>query len=169
MKRKFPYPLLLAATLLAPVGARAADTLPSPDSTFLPMAARGGLLEVQEGQMAQQKSANPQVQQFGAALMQDHTQANDELTRIAQSKGITPPAAPTSAGREQERKLSRVSGTEFDHRFVIDAIRDNKKAITLFQREAKNGGDPQLRGFAEKYLPVLQRHLATAQGLAGKS
>ncbi|MBV8675203.1 MAG: DUF4142 domain-containing protein [Acidobacteriaceae bacterium] len=40
---------------------------------------------------------------------------------------------------------------------------------TGFQKEADSGQDPQLKAFAQKYLPKLQQHLQMAQSLAARS
>lgn len=59
---------------------------------FVHKAAIGGQKEVLLSSMALQRSANSEIQQFARRLVQDHSQANQELMRIAQTKGIEAPA-----------------------------------------------------------------------------
>ena len=42
----------------------------------------------------------------------------------------------------------------------------HKAAVSLFQRYAKGGDNPDLKAFAAKYLPVVQMHLKMAQDLS---
>ena len=53
---------------------------------FAVKAANGGMMEVELGRMAQEKSANKDVKEFGAMMVADHSKANDELKSIAASQ-----------------------------------------------------------------------------------
>lgn len=128
-------------------------------------AAQGGLAEVQVGQLAQEKAQSPEVKQFGQTLVDDHTQANQELQQIAQQEGITLPAQPSSKEAAEGQKLQSLSGDAFDKTFVKDEVDDHKKDIAEFRREAQSGKDPALKAFAQKTIPVLQKHLQMAESL----
>ena len=80
--------LVLAASLSG--WAAAAD---SPDASFYKNAAEGGIAEVEAGKLAQQKSSNPDVKNFGAMMVKDHTAANDKLKALADSKSISLPSS----------------------------------------------------------------------------
>src|SRR4051794_36516517 len=59
------------------------------DQHFVMDAAKGGLAEVELGQLASQKASSDQVKQFAQRMVTDHGKANDELKSLAQSKQIT--------------------------------------------------------------------------------
>jgi len=40
-------------------------------------------------------------------------------------------------------------------------------AVQLFEAEAQTGTGPDVRGFAQHYLPMMQQHLEMAQALKG--
>ena len=65
--------------------------LSSKDYHFATEAAQANADEVKLGQLAQQKGTDPAVKQFGQHMVQDHSKANDELTQLAQRKGIELP------------------------------------------------------------------------------
>jgi putative membrane protein len=142
--------------------------LSSADRSFVDEAAAGGLAEVQDAQLAQQKSISSDVKQFASLMITDHTQANTELKQIAQGKGITPRNALTRAQQRAEEDLKKLSGGPFDRQYMKQQVEDHQKTVALFQTEANSGQDAQLKGFAQKYLPKLQQHLQMAQSLAVK-
>lgn len=142
----------------------AADT---PDASFYKKAAEGGLAEVQLGQLAQEKSNNPAVKDFGALMVKDHSAANDKLKSIAATKKISLPASP-GAGEmaSKEKQLQMLSGEAFDSSYIKGMVKDHEEDIKEFQREAKNGQDPDAKAFAAATLPTLQEHLKKIRAIA---
>ncbi|HEV2452675.1 MAG TPA: DUF4142 domain-containing protein [Verrucomicrobiae bacterium] len=136
--------------------------LPAPDDKFVEEAVAGGREEVQLGQMASQKAADPNVRDFGTRMAQDHSKANDELARILAEQGITLPPA-TEKTTRSTGPLDRASGPDFDRAYMNDMVRDHKKDIAEFKEEAANGRDPEIRDFAARTLPVLEDHLRMAE------
>lgn len=65
----------------------------SDDKNFAMKAAASGRAEIDMGQMAARQASNEEVKQFAQRLVDDHLKANSELMQLAQSKGITLPAA----------------------------------------------------------------------------
>jgi putative membrane protein len=158
----------LAAGILGLAASQAVAAPSSTDQTFATKAAQGGIAEVQIGALAQQNATSPQVQQFGKMLVDDHSKANQELQRIAQQEGISLPTQPGRKEARQSQKLQNLSGKAFDKRFVRDEVADHKKDIAEFQKEAQSGSDPALKSFAQSALPVLQKHLQTAESLTNQ-
>lgn len=133
------------------------------ESAFIKDAAQGGQAEVQMGQMAAQKAQNDQVKQFAQHLQQDHTQANQELTQIAQRLGVEVPAQPDRKDTRISEKLQDKSGAEFDKAFIEHALKDHEKDITKYEKALKEVQDPELKAFIQKSIPKLQQHLQMAR------
>jgi putative membrane protein len=167
MRSSYFAALISTAIILSASPAFSAE-LSSADRSFVEQAAAGGLAEVQDAQLAEQKSASNDIKQFAGLMITDHTQVNTELKQIAQGKGITPPNAPTRAQQRAEEDLKNLSGGEFDRQYMKQQVDDHQKTVGLFQTEANAGQDAQLKAFAQKYLPKLQQHLQMAQSLAVK-
>lgn len=127
---------------------------------FAVKAANGGLLEVELGRMAEEKSANKEVKEFGAMMVKDHTKANDELKTIAATQNIT---LPTTLGEDEQKKvndLAKLSGEEFDKKYVSMMVDDHKEDIDLFKKAAEDDKtNPAVKSFATKTLPTLQTHM----------
>lgn len=139
----------------------------SPDTSFVNAAATSGLAEVQAGKVAEQKASNPAVKQFAGQMVTDHSEANAELKQLAGSKGLILPTQPDAAHVATLQRTSQLSGSQFDEQYMQGQVADHEQAVSLFQREANSGQDPQLKAYAAKYLPVLQRHLQMAQATIG--
>jgi putative membrane protein len=156
---------IAAAGMLGFMATQAMAVPSSADWTFATKAAAGGIAEVQMGQLAQQKAASPQVKQFGQRMVTDHSQANQELQQIAQQQNLTLPTQPDSKDRATEAQFRGMNGTAFDTAYAHDMVSDHQQDIALFRTEAASGTDPALKGFAQKYLPMLQHHLQMAEAI----
>jgi putative membrane protein len=140
----------------------------SSDSKFVMNAAMGGLEEVELGRLAAQKGASDEVRQFGQRMVDDHSKANEELTRVASSKGWTPPTALDAKHQAEVQKLSALSGDKFDKEYVKMMVSDHKKDVGEFQKEASGGKDADVKAFASSTLPTLQEHLQMIQRINDK-
>lgn len=133
---------------------------------FIKEAAMGGQMEVQMGQLAEQKGQSQDVKNLGQMLVKDHTMANQKLQQIAQQKGITLEPGIDQKHQHQLDKFQSQSGAEFDKAFVQNAVKDHKKDIAEFERAEKTVQDPELKSFISETLPTLRNHLQMAQSAA---
>lgn len=145
-----------------------AGSLPAADLTFAKEAARGGLAEVDLGNMAKDKASNNDVKQFGDKMVTDHSKANDELKSLAEQKNVTLPSSLTAKDKATDARLSKLSGAAYDKAYMHDMVLDHEHDVTAFRKEAKSGKDPDLKAFASKTLPTLEGHLKVAKETAAK-
>jgi putative membrane protein len=143
---------------------RAADTtstgggssLSEKDKTFMKKAAKGGLMEVTMGQVAEQKAQSDDVKSFGKRMVTDHSKANDELKSIASKKGIQLPS------KEHSAKWTS------DKAYMDMMVKDHEKDLAEFKEEATGGSDPDVKKFADDTAKVVQEHLDQAKEIQGK-
>jgi putative membrane protein len=149
-------------------GQQAQGKLSAQDRKFMMEAAQGGMLEVEASRLAMERASSDEVKQFAQQLMKDHTDANEKLMQIAQDKGIQLPKQLDAKHKQQLSKLGQLKGEEFDRAYIREmGHKDHKKDIQAFEKQARQGKDPELRTFAEETLPVLQKHLSMAQKVSG--
>lgn len=129
---------------------------------FIKDAIQGDDSEIMLGQIATQKASNPKVQQYGQMLVADHSEAKQQATAVAQSIGVTPPEHPSTEAQDEQTKLSKLSGANFDKDFLGDMIKVHEEVIKEFQDQA-NANQGPTSDLAAKQLPVLQKHLAAAK------
>lgn len=142
--------------------------LSAADRKFINEAAEGGMAEVQLGQLALKRGSSDAVKQYAQQMIDEHTTVNNELMAIATQKGVTPPKAISGKHEKVRAKLSKLSGTSFDQAYMKEAgIKAHTQQAALFQRQAEQGQDPDLKAFAAKTLPAVQQHLQEAQAMTG--
>jgi putative membrane protein len=143
---------------------RAADTtstgagssLSEKDKTFMKKAAKGGMMEVKMGQVAEQKAQSDDVKSFGKRMVTDHGKANDELKSIASKKGFQLPS--------KEHSVKWTS----DKAYIDMMVQDHEKDLAEFKEEASSGTDSDVKKFADDTAKMVQEHLDLAKETQGK-
>lgn len=148
-----------AAILSSPLALAAAKP-----AAFMQQAIEGNLAEIKVGQLAQQKGASEGVRHVGAILEQDHSKANQQAMTAASSMGLTPPSEPSAKEQAIYQHLASLSGSRFDKAFVEAIVKDHKKDIAEFKKEAKTSNSPA-SSYARQVLPDLEKHLQLAEAL----
>jgi putative membrane protein len=140
-----------------------------PDLDFVLKAASGGMEEVALGELAAQKAQSEQVKELAAMIAEEHTTANQELMQIAQGKGIQVPETTSTASQTVSASMSELNGPKFDLAYVMQQQGAHLATIALFDFAANHAMDPDVKAFAQKYLPKIQAHTTkieeAAQGL----
>lgn len=143
------------------------NSLNAQDKGFAQMAATGGQAEVALGNLALQKASSPKVKEFAQKMVNDHGQAGQQLQQIAGKKDFDlPNMVPTEAQEEQD-KLSKLSGAQFDKEYMRFMVEDHQKDAQEFEKARNEVSDPDLKRFAVQTLPIIQEHLRMAQQIAG--
>jgi len=155
--------MALAGISGAALAAEAEDTPPAP-AVFVEDAAQAGMTEVELGKIALNKSQNAEVRSFAQRMVTDHGKANQELAKIAESKGIEAPTKLDSQHQAMVKNLSAKDGAAFDSEYSHHMKMDHSKALALFEAESK-ASDPDLAKFATKTLPTLKEHKELASKL----
>lgn len=126
------------------------------DKGFINDAAKGGMMEVAMGRLAEQNASSADVKAFGAQMVKDHSKANSELKSLASEEGMELPAA-----KEPPKWKS-------DKDYMTMMVKDHEEDLALFEKEAKNGTDADLKQFAEKTSAVVRKHLQMAKDTEAK-
>jgi putative membrane protein len=142
-----------------------------PDSAtvmFMKKAASGALMEVELGKIAQEKSQNQRVKDFGAMMVRDHSKANDELKSIASAKSVTLSDSLTPEHKRDVANLQKRKGDAFDKAYISMMVEDHQKDISEFEKASNTLADGEVKAFATRALPTLQTHLDSANAIKTK-
>jgi putative membrane protein len=155
-------PLIIAALSVAGVAvaqdtpAAGSSSLSAKDKMFMKKAAKGGMMEVAMGKLADEKGQSDDVKSFGKRMVADHSKANDELKKIAAQKNAKLPT-----------KEPTVSWSS-DKAYMDAMVKDHEKDLAEFQEEAKSGSDPDVKKFADDTAKMVQEHLDLAKQTQSK-
>ena len=128
------------------------------DKTFVDKAAESGMAEVQISKLAMDKGDSTEVKQFARKMVEDHTKAGVELKQIAEKQNIPVPSAMDDKHQKVYDQLQKLSGPAFDKAYMRAMASDHDEAVKLFKQQSQSGQDPELKSFAMKTLPVLEKH-----------
>jgi putative membrane protein len=130
--------------------------LSSTDKAFIKDAAKGGMMEVAMGRVAEKNTTNSEVKNFGARMVRDHSKANEDLKAIAKEENV-------------EWPTEKEAGKWKSDRGYMDAmVKDHEKDLAAFEKEAKNGSDPDVKSFASKTAKTVREHLEMAKEIDAK-
>src|SRR5213595_2321109 len=133
-----------------------ASTLSSADKAFIKDAAKGGMMEVAMGRVAEENATDSEVKKFGARMVKDHSKANEDLKAIAKEENVEWPAE-KEAGKWKS-----------DKDYMAAMVKDHEKDLAAFEKEAKNGSDLDLKSFASKTAKTVRDHLKMAKEIDAK-
>lgn len=127
-------------------------------SEFMTKAASGGMMEVELGNLAQEKAQHADVKSFGQMMVTDHTKANEELKALAASKGITLPDSMSQDHMDRITELREKTGADFDNAYMDLMVEDHQEDVDLFEDASQNLEDPEAKSFASKTVATLRQH-----------
>jgi putative membrane protein len=160
--------LFAMVCLALPATAAEKSSLARGDKAFVKSVAAGGMLEVQLGELAAKNAAAQEVKDFGQRMVTDHGKANDELKTLAANKNVTLPTELKGKQKEKVDRMSKLTGAEFDKKYMQAMVKDHVKDVKKFQKGAKDVKDPELKDWVTKTLPTLEQHLEQAKEVAKK-
>jgi len=131
---------------------------------FMVKVADVGMTEVKLGQMAQDKGTNQRVKNFGSMMVKDHSQAGDELKRLARNKNVTLPATPGDDHQKKIDDLDKKTGKDFDKAYMSAMVDGHQSAVNDFEKNTDNK-DPDVKAWVDKTLPTLKMHLDSAKAI----
>ncbi len=182
--------VLTAALLVVGTAANAQES-----RTFVETMTIAGMAEVQLGKLASEHAASADVKAFGQMMVKDHTQAGQELSRIASQLNIQKVTTQLDQKhRELVDRLSKLRGAEFDREYMNAMVAGHEEVSAGLRTRAGNRltsnepvagdrptngsasvgtsgaarGDEALTQWAAKTLPTVEKHLARARDLQGK-
>ncbi|GHA86998.1 DUF4142 domain-containing protein [Modicisalibacter luteus] len=125
--------------------------------------------EINQAQLALQRSANPQVQQTAQTIIEDHTASDQRIANAAQMLGVRLEGTSLSEGiqfqAEQIREtLAELSGPEFNQTYLEKQVELHNVALdTVRNQLLPNAEQREVTQLLEQAIPKLQHHRDLAQ------
>ncbi|TCO11096.1 DUF4142 domain-containing protein [Natronoflexus pectinivorans] len=129
------------------------------DAQLLVDAAEFNLMQIQLGQLAQQKGSTSNVKELGKMMEEAHTKLQRDLTAFAGRKSMTIPTTPTENVRDTYKDLNEKSGNDFDKAYGDIMVNKHEDAIKKFEKATTDRNDTDIVNWAIAMLPGLRSHL----------
>ncbi len=131
---------------------------------FLVEMADARMMDTMEGQVAGERGVNAEVRAYGQTMVKDQAALLTEIKALAAQKGITLPDHISDSKAHGLEDLVGKSGDSVDSKFISMITIDHKRDVGEF-KDATKLSDPEVRGFAERRLPMIEQHLAEIKGI----
>lgn len=129
--------------------------------------AQDGMAEVKLGKLAEEKAKNSDVKKFAKHMVEDHSQANQELMSAAKSAGFELPDDCSAEQTATYEHLKKLDAIEFDKNYTTEMVKGHAKAVEAIGQESKEGTGV-LKEWATKTLPTIKAHKKEADALHTK-
>lgn len=136
------------------------------DETFVEVAARSNMAEIEFGELATTKGTDSLVKVYAQHMIDEHNTALDELQELSDDyQGIEWPDDMGESHEAVLEQLQNAEGYSFDTLYIRTHVRMHEAAISQFESATTNVTDMRVKAYASKYLPTLEEHLQTADSL----
>jgi putative membrane protein len=115
--------------------------------------------EIKLGQLAKQMGRTERVKELGRMMDDAHSKCMSSLATLAATKSITIPTTPTDNTLSAYKDLNNKSGADFDLAYCDMMVNGHKDAIVMFEKEAAESTDADIKQWATEILPELRMHL----------
>jgi putative membrane protein len=129
------------------------------DADFVANTVAANYGEIKFAQLANQRSADPELKKIATMLVTEHTKTLDELKSLAQAKAITVPVEEDDEARRKTERFSDEAGKDFDKKWCKEMIDRHEESINKFEKRLDKTEDPELKAWINKTLPHLRMHL----------
>ena len=129
------------------------------DSLFVMHAAADNLAEIELGNLAIKNAKGKRVKNFGWLMVKDHGKANEKLMAMAAAKKLSLPTKPDSAEQQVMARLGKKQGGDFDKAYISVMMDEHNRDVKEFTDASTKTQDPDIKAYAKKQLPVVQKHL----------
>jgi putative membrane protein len=141
------------------------------DHAFLHKLATEDQSEINLARLALQKSNNPQVRQYAQSKILKADPAMEEGAKtVAQKENMPITATVPSRDQQEYQKLSKLSGTQFDHEYMRYEAWKQHSDLNTVQHEASTATNPQVKDYAQAQVSPVRdasqsaEHIASSMG-----
>jgi putative membrane protein len=164
--------ITLAAALASALGIAGAAAAGPTDPQIAHIAYTAGLIDIEAGKQALDKSQNNDVRAFAQQMIGDHTAVNDQALALVKKLNVTPEDNATSkslaeAADAERKKLADLSGAAFDKAYVDNEAAYHKAVDDAVSKTLiPSAQNVELKTLLQNGLKLFEAHLAHAEQLA---
>lgn len=107
-------------------------------------------------------STDKETRSLADSMVAGHGMLNEQIKGLAEKKAISLPVMLTSDQQEKIAKMKDKKQTDLNKDYVSDLIAAHKDAISMFEKEAADAKDGDIKALFQNTLPALRSHLDMA-------
>lgn len=153
--------------------------VPTDEKAFLERLHYTNQQEIKLGQLAQQNSTNPDVKSFGERMVREHTDADQKVLSLAQTRGLKLADLPkpmndlekksVAADKANMDKLQALKGEPFDSCYMSKMVGDHDDTLgKLMAGRQALSGNAQLTALLDDLTQHVSQHRQQAYSVLGK-
>jgi putative membrane protein len=135
------------------------------DSTLLHDATSIKLSAIQIGKLELMNGSSEDVKKFAETLLADHKKSLNDLKMLAIDKTITIPTSVNDEKLKEYDSLNKVSGADFDKKFIDMMTEGHTEAIEKMTQISKEATDNDIKEWASEQIVLLTNHYKEAKKL----
>lgn len=124
--------------------------------------------EIEQAQLAKSRATHPQVKQFAAMMIKDHSQANQKAMKLGKTAGVIEEESPAAAKLETKASqtldtLKAVDTSGFDAAYMNAQVEQHQAVLDMLSNTLiPSATNPKLEMELEATKTMVQRHLGHA-------
>lgn len=139
--------------------AHAADGFSDADKAFVAKVSQGGMYEVALGTYAENAGQTQDIRDSGSTESHDHQLVGARLKSIVEAHGMSFPSDLNAEFQARLEKIKALPPEQFDAAYLADMKKIHDADGAAFAKEARHGGNVDLKAFAAETYRIVQRHL----------
>lgn len=157
------------AATTAPAASAAAPAVTDPQIAAIVVAANQ--VDIDAGELARGKAADPRVKEFAERMVTDHTGVNQAASDLVGRLGVTPEPGPTSQqltqdGQAKRAELEGQSGAAFDRAYIANEVAYHQAVLdAIDQTLIPSAQNAELKALLQQTRPAVEAHLQHARQL----
>lgn len=147
---------------------------PSPPQVVLSTMHQVNQMEIQLGQLAEERGDREEVRRYGDRMVRDHRFGDRKVTALAERQGfemLPPPQLPAAPKlkpmMQKAEELRQMSGPEFDRMFLQMMTQSHEMAVSMLGEALGDLPEGEVRTLVSRLRPILEQHLELAEAIQG--
>lgn len=146
--------------------ALAGNAVAASSANFVDEASAAAIAQIETSRMAISQTSSTGINSFAVEIIKDYTDVNRDLKELVKKHDLPMSSDDQIASKAKALMLQVPEGADFDAAYIANQVNAQEAAIALYKQEANNSDSPELKAFAQKYLPKLESNLTVAKSLA---
>jgi len=135
---------------------------------FVSKALENSFAEIDLGRIAAKQATTKEVRKLARQMVDDHTKWSKELTDLVGKKQIELPTHSDADHGRLARKMGAMKGPPLDRTYLDSRVVDQEDLVRMFERQARDGKDDDVRAWVKKKLPDLRDNLRAVRSLRSR-